>query len=121
MEDVAIIAFAQTRSYRRYDDSEPSLILALVNEILGEIDVDRHQIDFTNAVSCDYLSGLPFSFIINVDGYGAWALFEAFVRLQIGDIDLALVVGSGKSSSGAPREILPLQTDPYVHAPLGLD
>src|SRR5512139_445846 len=135
MEDVAIIAFAQTRSYRRYDDSEPSLILALVNEILGEIDVDRHQIDFTNAASCDYLSGLPFSFIINVDGYGAWppvyeshvemdgawALFEAFVRLQIGDIDLALVVGSGKSSSGAPREIFPLQADPYVHAPLGLD
>jgi acetyl-CoA acetyltransferase len=79
--------------------------------------------------------GLPFSFIANVDGYGAWppiyeshvemdgawALFEAFVRLQCGDIDSALVVGSGKSSSGVPREIFPLQTDPYVSAPIGLD
>jgi acetyl-CoA acetyltransferase len=52
---------------------------------------------------------------------GAWALFEAFVRLRVGDLDLALVAGSGKSSPGAPRELFPLQTDPYVHAPLGLD
>jgi acetyl-CoA acetyltransferase len=52
---------------------------------------------------------------------GAWALFEAFVRLQMGDIDSALIVSSGKSSPGRPREIFPLQTDPYVGAPLGLD
>ncbi len=134
-EDIAIVAFAQTRCYRTYNDSEPSLILGIVNEILEEIEIDRHQIDFTIAGSCDYLLGLPFSFIANVDGYGAWppvyeshvemdgawALFEAFVRLQVGDIDSALVVGSGKSSAGAPREIFPLQADPYVHAPLGLD
>jgi acetyl-CoA acetyltransferase len=134
-EEIAIVAFAQTPSYRNYNDSEPSLILGIVNEILEEIEIDRHEIDFTIAGSCDYLLGLPFSFIANVDGYGAWppvyeshvemdgawALFEAFVRLQMGDIDLALVVGSGKSSAGAPREIFPLQTDPYLHAPLGLD
>ena len=134
-EAVAIVAFAQTPSYRRYDDSEPSLILDVVNQILEETGLDRQQIGFTNAASCDYLLGFPFSFIVNMDGYGAWppvyeshvemdgawALFEAFVRLQIGDIDLALVVGSGKSSAGAPREIFALQTDPYVHAPLGLD
>jgi acetyl-CoA acetyltransferase len=134
-EDIAIVAFAQTPCYRTYNDSEPSLILGIVNQILEEIEIDRHQIDFTISGSCDYLLGLPFSFIANVDGYGAWppvyeshvemdgawALFEAFVRLQMGDIDSALVVGSGKSSAGAPREIFSLQTDPYVHAPLGLD
>jgi acetyl-CoA acetyltransferase len=134
-EEIAIVAFAQTPSYRRYDDSEPSLILRIVNEILEEVEIDRHEIDFTIAGSCDYLLGLPFSFIANVDGYGAWppvyeshvemdgawALFEAFVRLQMGDIDSALVVGSGKSSAGAPLEIFPLQGDPYLHAPLGFD
>lgn len=134
-ERVAVVAFAQTPSYRRYEDSEPSLILDVVNEILAETGVDRAQIDFTNAASCDYLNGSPFCFIANVDGYGAWppvyeshvemdgafALFEAWVRLLAGDIDLALVVASGKSSPGAPREIFALQTDPYVHAPLGLD
>jgi hypothetical protein len=29
---------------------------------------------------------------------GAWALYEAWVRLHHGDIDTALVFGSGKSS-----------------------
>jgi acetyl-CoA acetyltransferase len=135
MEDIAIVAFAQTPSYRKYDDSEPSMIMGLVNQIVEEVEIDRHQIDFTMAGSCDYLTGRPFAFIANVDGYGAWppvyeshvemdgawALFEAFVRLQVGDIDSALIVSSGKSSPGRPREIFPLQTDPYVGAPLGLD
>jgi len=135
MEDIAIVAFAQTPCYRKYHDSEPSMILGLVNQIIEEVEIDRHQIDFTIAGSCDYLTGRPFAFIANVDGYGAWppiyeshiemdgawALFEAFVRLQMGDIDSALIVSSGKSSPGVPREIFPLQTDPYVTAPLGLD
>ncbi len=134
-EEIAIVAFAQTPSYRRYNDTEPSMLMGLVNQILEETELDRHQIDFTIAGSSDYLSGSPFSFIANVDGFGAWppvyeshvemdgawALFEAFVRLQCGDIDLALVAGSGKSSPGTPRDIFPLQTDPYVDAPLGLD
>lgn len=111
------------------------LLLTLTNEILAEISIDRHDIDFTIAGSCDYLSGLPFAFVSNVDGFGAWppvyeshlemdgawALFEAWVRLQMGDIDTALVAGSGKSSPGRPREIFALQTNPYYHAPLGLD
>jgi acetyl-CoA acetyltransferase len=134
-QDIAIVSFAQTPSYRRYDESEPSMIMTLVNEILDETRLERSEIDFTIAGSCDYLSGLPFAFVMNVDGFGAWppvyeshvemdgafALFEAWMRLQVGDIDLALVAGSGKSSPGTPREIFPLQTNPYYHAPLGLD
>ena len=134
-EEIAIVAYAQTPSYRRWVDTEPALIMTLVNEILGETKIDRHDIDFTIAASCDYLSGLPFAFVSNVDGYGAWppvyeshvemdgawALFEGWVRLQVGDIDTCLVVASGKSSPGTPREIFPLQMNPYYHAPLGLD
>jgi len=134
-EDIAIVAFAQTPCYRKYDDSEPSMLMGLVNQIVEEVEIDRHEIDFTISGSCDYLTGRAFAFIANVDGYGAWppvyeshlemdgawALFEAFVRLQMGDIDSALIVSSGKSSPGTPREIFPLQTDPYVSAPLGLD
>jgi acetyl-CoA acetyltransferase len=52
---------------------------------------------------------------------GAWALYEAWVRLQRGDIDSALVFGSGKSSATAPAELYPQQLDPYYLAPLGLD
>jgi acetyl-CoA acetyltransferase len=135
MEDIAIVAYAQTPSYRRYPDSEPALLMGLVNAVLAETGLERREIDFTIAGSCDYLSGMPFAFISNVDAFGAWppvyeshvemdgawALFEGFVRLQLGDIDTCLVAGSGKSSPGRPREIFPLQADPYYHAPLGLD
>ena len=135
MEDIAIVSLAQTPSEREHNNSEPSLILGLVNQILDETKLDRHDVDFTIAGSCDYLSGLPFAFVMNVDGFGAWppvyeshvemdgafALYEAWVRLQCGDIDVALVAGSGKSSPGRPREIFPLQANPYYHAPIGLD
>ena len=133
--DIAIVAVSQTPSYRRYNDSEPRMIMDCVNDLLGQTGLDRHDIGFTIAGSCDYLSGMPFAFVQNIDGVGAWppvyeshvemdgawALFEAWIRLQLGDIDIALVSGSGKSSPGTPRHVFPLQTDPYVMAPLGLD
>ncbi|MFI5043545.1 MAG: lipid-transfer protein [Acidimicrobiales bacterium] len=132
---VAIIATAQTPSYRAYEDSEPTLIMGCVNHLLDETGLERHDIGFTIAGSCDYLSGFPFAFVSNIEGVGAWppvyeshvemdgawALNEAWMRLQVGDIDLALVIGSGKSSPGRPLEVFSLQTDPYVMAPLGLD
>ena len=103
--DIAIVAIAQTPAYRRYHDSEPTLIMRCVNDLLAETGLDRHDIDFTIAGSCDYLSGMPFAFVSNIDGVGAWppvyeshvemdgawALYEAWMRLQVGDIDLALV------------------------------
>jgi acetyl-CoA acetyltransferase len=52
---------------------------------------------------------------------GAWALYEAWVRIQHGDIDTALVFGSGKSSPSRPYEVWPQQLDPYYLAPLGVD
>ena len=133
--DVAVVATAQTRSHRSYADSEPTLIMQCVNSLLEQTGLDRDDIQFTIAGSCDYLSGMPFAFVSNIDGVGAWppvyeshvemdgawALNEAWLRLQVGDIDVALVIGSGKSSPGRPREVFPLQNDPYVMAPLGLD
>ena len=37
-EEIAIVAFSQTPSYRRYNDSEPSMILGIVNQILEEVE-----------------------------------------------------------------------------------
>jgi acetyl-CoA acetyltransferase len=133
--DVAIVATSQTPSYRHFDGPEPVMIMRCVNDLLAKTGLERKDLEFTIAGSCDYLSGLPFAFVSNIDGVGAWppvyeshvemdgawALFEAWLRLQLGDIDVALVIGSGKSSPGRPREVFPLQTDPYVLAPLGLD
>jgi acetyl-CoA acetyltransferase len=133
--DVAIVATSQTPSYEQFDDSEPKLIMRCVNDLLAQTGLERKDLEFTIAGSCDYLSGMPFAFVSNIDGVGAWppvyeshvemdgawALFEAWLRLQLGDVDVALVIGSGKSSPGRHREVFPLQTDPYVMAPLGLD
>ena len=57
----------------------------------------------------------------HVEMDGAWALYEAWVRLQHGDIDTALVFGSGKSSPSKPEELWAQQLDPYYLAPLGVD
>jgi acetyl-CoA acetyltransferase len=133
--EVAVVATSQTSSYRLFNDAEPKLIMRCVNDLLEQTGLDRNELEFTIAGSCDYLSGMPFAFVMNIDGVGAWppvyeshvemdgawALFEAWLRLQLGDIDVAVVIGSGKSSPGRPREVFPLQTDPYVMAPLGLD
>jgi len=133
--DVAIVAVSQTPAYRRFDDTEVALIMSCANDVISQVGMDRHDIDFTIAGSCDYLSGMPFAFVSNLDGVGAWppiyenhvemdaawALCEAWVRLQHGDIKTVLVSGSGKSSPGQPRDVFPLQTNPYFYAPLGLD
>jgi acetyl-CoA acetyltransferase len=52
---------------------------------------------------------------------GAWALYEAWVLLQEGEIDTALVYSFGRSSPGDLNEILALQLDPYYMAPLWPD
>jgi acetyl-CoA acetyltransferase len=133
--DIAIVAVSQTPSYAAFDGAEPVMIMNCVNDLLSRTGLERKDLEFTIAGSCDYLSGLPFAFVQNIDGVGAWppvyeshvemdgawALFEGWVRLMLGDIDIALVIGSGKSSPGEARATFPLQTDPYVAAPLGLD
>src|SRR5918994_1743130 len=49
------------------------------------------------------------------------ALDEAWVRIQHGDIDTALVYASGRADPDALREILCLQLDPYYLVPLWPD
>ncbi|MER7501369.1 thiolase domain-containing protein [Nonomuraea pusilla] len=134
MRDVAIVAFAQTRHTREDTGlSETELILPVIDEVKERTGLTRFG--FTCSGSCDYLAGAPFSFVSALDAIGAWppiseshvemdaawALYEAWVRLQHGDVDTALVYGFGKSSLGDLREIMTLQLDPYYLAPLGLD
>ncbi|MDX3103417.1 thiolase domain-containing protein [Nonomuraea angiospora] len=134
MRDVAIVAFAQTR-HTDHDagQTEPELILPVIDEVKERTGLKRFG--FTCSGSCDYLAGAPFSFVSALDALGAWppiseshvemdgawALYEAWVRLQHGDIDSALVYGFGKSSLGDLNTIMTIQLDPYYLAPLGLD
>lgn len=135
MDQIAVVAVAQTPTVRRSPWSEVQLLVPTVNQALAKAGITRSEIGFTCAGSCDYLTGGPFAFVSNLEAAGAWppireshvemdgawALYEAWVRLQHGDIDTALVFGSGKSSPSNPAEIWPQQLDPYYLATLGLD
>ena len=48
---------------------------------------------------------------------GAWAVYEAWVKMQIGKADIALVYAYGKSSPGDIRRVLTRQLDPYYTRP----
>ena len=133
--DIAIVGYAQTKSERRAAESEVQLLVPTVSQALERANLDRRAVGFTCAGSCDYLTGGPFAFVQNLEAAGAWppiseshvemdgawAMYEAWVRLQHGDIDTALVFGSGKSSPSNPAEVWAQQLDPYYLAPLGID
>ena len=111
------------------------ILTPVIAEAIERSGIPRREIGFTCSGSCDYLAGVPFAFVQALDAVGAWppireshvemdgawALYEAWVRLQIGDVDSALVYGFGKSSAGDPREISVAQLDPYYLAPLWPD
>jgi acetyl-CoA acetyltransferase len=134
-DDIAIVGWGQTPAVPSTDITEPQLCMQANLAAIAMAGVDRREIGFTCAGSCDYLTGGPFAFVQNLDAAGAWppiseshvemdgawALYEAWVRLQHGDIDLALVYGSGKSSPSDPAQLYPQQLDPYYLSPLGLD
>ncbi len=132
---VAVVGRAQTPMVRRTDLSESQLLLHVITDSLGGLGLTREDVDFTCLGSCDYITGQAFSFVTNLDAIGAWppkrdshvemdgawALYEAWLRLQEGDIDIAVVTGSGRSSTGDPTLIYPMEMDPYYLAPLGVD
>src|SRR6476660_220105 len=133
--DVAVVGGAQNQKVRRTELSETQLLLNVITDALEPLGLTRADIDFTCLGSCDYITGQAFSFVSNLDAIGAWppkrdshvemdgawALFEAWLRLQEGDIDIAVVTGSGRSSTGDPSLIYPMEMDPYFLAPLGAD
>jgi acetyl-CoA acetyltransferase len=135
MPDIAIVGYAQSPSVRRAGPSEVQLLVPTVTAAIEKAGIERRDIGFTCAGSCDYLTGGPFAFVTNleaagawppiseshVEADGAWAMYEAWMRLQEDDIDVALAFGSGKSSPSDPAEVWAQQLDPYYLAPLGVD
>jgi acetyl-CoA acetyltransferase len=135
MRDVAVVAFKQSMEADAHDRNEVELLMPVVTDVLAEAGLDRRQIDFAVSGTCDYLAGAPFAFVAALDAVGAWppireshvemdgawALYEAWVRLQHGDIETALVYCVGKTSLGDLDAVLSLQLDPYVTAPLWPD
>jgi acetyl-CoA acetyltransferase len=136
MRDVAVVAFAQAPSVRRdIERNEVEILMPVVKEVLDSLVITKDDIGFTCSGTSDFLAGQPFSFVSALDAVGAWppiveshvemdgawAMHEAWVRLQHGDVDTALVYAVGKSSMGDLLDVLSLQLDPYCVAPLWPD
>ncbi|OKJ29804.1 thiolase domain-containing protein [Streptomyces sp. CB01580] len=136
MRDVAIVAFAQTDHLRRTDElSEVEMLMPVLHRVLDRTGLATGDLGFICSGSSDYLAGRAFSFTMALDGVGAcppvseshvemdgaWALYEAWVKLRSGRADTALVYSYGKSSPGSLRDVLTRQLDPYYVGPLWPD
>jgi acetyl-CoA acetyltransferase len=135
--DVAVVGFAQSPVVRSGPGttSGVEMLVPIFAEVLQGTGLTKGDIGFWCSGSSDYLAGRAFSFVSAVDAIGAfppiaeshvemdgaWALYEAWVKILNGDADVALAYGFGKSSAGELRRVLALQLDPYLVAPLWPD
>ncbi|TNE84014.1 MAG: lipid-transfer protein [Deltaproteobacteria bacterium] len=136
LRDVHIAGFAQLPNSHDLDDyDEAEMVQEITERALADAGLRREDVGFTCSGSNDYVMGRPFSFTMAIDGLGAWppireshvemdgawAMYEAYVRLQHGDVDVALVYCFGKSSLGSVDKVHTYELDPYSLAPLQVD
>jgi acetyl-CoA acetyltransferase len=136
VRDVAVVGFAQ-RQMKEFEGSPTcvELLVPIFAELFEQTGWTKNDVGFWCSGSSDYLAGRSFSFVSAVDAIGAlppvmeshvemdaaWALYEAWLKIQTGEVDTALVYGFGKSSASVLRRTLALQLDPYVTQPLWPD
>jgi len=135
--DIAVVGFAHAPHVRRTEGTTNGveMLMPCFTELKQELGITQRDIGFWCSGSSDYLAGRAFSFISAIDSIGAvppineshvemdgaWALYEAYIKIMTGQVETALVYGFGKSSAGTLRRVLALQTDPYTVAPLWPD
>ncbi|MBF6173083.1 thiolase domain-containing protein [Nocardia blacklockiae] len=135
--DIAVVGFAHaphvSETYGTTNGVE--MLVPCFRHLYDKLGITVGDIDFWCSGSSDYLAGRAFSFISAIDSIGAvppineshvemdaaWALYEAWVKLRSGQAKTALVYGFGKASAGTLRQVLTMQTDPYLVAPLWPD
>jgi acetyl-CoA acetyltransferase len=135
--DVAVVGFAQSPCVRHSDSttSGVEMLVPIFQQVLADTGLAKDGIGFWCSGSSDYLAGRAFSFVQAVDAIGAfppvmeshvemdgaWALYEAWLKVLTGEAEVALAYGFGKSSAGNLRRVLALQLDPNLQAPLWPD
>ena len=136
MREVAVVGFTQSACVRREQNkNEVEILMPVLEALRAQTGVTNDELDFVCSGSSDYLAGVSFAFVAGLDAVGAWpplceshvemdgawALYEAWVKIQTGQADVALVYGFGKSSMGDAPLTMALQLDPYMSMPLWPD
>ncbi|WOC11793.1 thiolase domain-containing protein [Gordonia sp. MP11Mi] len=134
---IAVVGFAHSANVPESTGTTNGveMLIPCFQRVYADLGITRTDIDFWCSGSSDYLAGRAFSFISAIDAVGAvppiheshvemdaaWALYEAWVKIATGEVDIALAYGFGKSSAADMDQVLALQTDPYTVAPLWPD
>jgi acetyl-CoA acetyltransferase len=137
VRDVAVVGFAQAPAVRETHGTTNGveMLIPVFRSVFDATGMSKKDIGFWCSGSSDYIAGRAFSFIAAIDAVGAfppineshvendaaWALYEAWVKIQTGEVDTALVYGFGKSSAGRLRRVMTMQLDPYTVGPLWPD
>jgi acetyl-CoA acetyltransferase len=135
LRNVAVVGFTQLPVVARDEHrTATEMLYPVVCDALAQVGVSRDAIDYQVSASTDYMDGRPFGFVSALDVMGSWpprqdlhlemdgsfAAYYAWLKIQTGEVDTAIVCGHGKTSEGEPERVLNLQLDPYYLAPLGL-
>jgi acetyl-CoA acetyltransferase len=132
VRDVAVVSYAASAVAKDTSRNEVEIIVPVLRTAIEDAGIPRKEIGFVCSGSLDYLFGGPFAFVAGVDAVGAWppireshvemdaawALYEAWVAIQTGEVDSALIYGFSKGSIGDVAEVMTMQTDPYYTVPL---
>jgi acetyl-CoA acetyltransferase len=132
MRDIAIVGYGSAYKASDVGHNEVEILMPVLGDVFGRLGITMDDIGFTCSGSSDYMAGQAFAFVMALDAVGpwppiveshvemdgAWALYEAWVKLQLGEVDTALVYAFGKSSLGDQKRIPSLQLDPYCMQPL---
>lgn len=132
MRDVAVVSYAASAVAKETRFNEVEIITPVIRDAVNASGIPAKEIGFTCSGSLDYLFGGPFAFVQGIDAVGAWppireshvemdaawALYEAWIAIQTGEVDSALIYGFSKGSLGDVAEIMAMQHDPYYLTPL---
>ncbi len=135
MRDIAIVATSMVQTLAMDTDTEVEFMVPVISDVKRQVSMEAQDFGFICSGSSDFLAGQAFSFVHTLDAVGAvppiseshvemdgaWALYEAWVKLQLGEVDTALIYSYGKTSPGSLRDVLATQLDPYYVTPLWPD
>jgi acetyl-CoA acetyltransferase len=132
MRQVAIVGFASAVRPMAGGRNDAELLAPVVDRALTASGLARRDIGVVGTAGSEFLNGVvggimgafdalpcwPPRSHSHLEGDGAFALYECWVRLAAGEADAALVGAFSRPSAPDERSVLGLQLDPYLVGPL---
>jgi hypothetical protein len=133
-ERVAVVGFGCELAPVGDGRNDAELLAPAVDRALGESGLANADVGLVCSAGSEMLNGVVGTVMgafealapagaprahAHLEGDGAFALFEAWIRLLAGEADAALVCAYSRPLGAEPAGVLGLQLDPYVVGPLG--